>query len=109
MKQRDKLDKFIKDNQGTIGLCTRDDSKCGCLMCQEFYGIIDALLKEEAIEFTDYFSSVLPQPDDLGPLYSEWKQLTDNKDDRPYCDECGQPLTNDELNVGTCEDCLCPE
>ena len=31
------------------------------------------------------------------------------EDDRPYCDECGKPLTDDELNIGTCEDCLCPE
>jgi len=34
---------------------------------------------------------------------------TDKLDDRPKCDECGKPLTDDELKIGTCEDCLCPE
>jgi len=35
--------------------------------------------------------------------------IDEPEDDRPCCDECGKLLTDDELNVGTCEDCLCPE
>ncbi len=34
------------------------------------------LIKAHAIKFADYFSSVLPQPDDSEPLYDEW---TNNK------------------------------
>ena len=40
-----------------------------------------------------------------GDKYKEWL----NKDRRPVCDECGKPLLDSELNIGTCEDCLCPE
>ena len=35
--------------------------------------------------------------------------VTTKTDDRPKCDECGKPLLDSELNVGTCEECLCPE
>lgn len=43
----------------------------------------------------------------VNEAYDEW--IKPEGDDRPMCDECGQPLGNDELNIGTCEDCLCPE
>ena len=46
MKAEEKIRQWIIDN-GNHTPCTREDSKFGCLMCQELYQALD----EYAIEF----------------------------------------------------------
>ena len=43
-----KLEKWITENQPTANICTRDEAKYGCQMCQEFWQLIDEIKKEVA-------------------------------------------------------------
>jgi len=69
--------------------------------------LMESYAKEHVTEFVRYLHPI-PELNKqiIENEYTEWRDKTD---DRPMCDECGNPLTNDEIKAGTCEDCLCPE
>ena len=41
---------FLNENADGTGFCTRDDSKYGCLKCQEFFRLLDELSQDRAEE-----------------------------------------------------------
>ena len=68
-----KLAEWLNENQETVGICTKDDAKYGCGMCQEFYQILDEIKKEHAKLFL--LAATKFKANSAEMLYTEWINL----------------------------------